>query len=169
MKLVLEELELDDLPVIQKWIDPSVFRIFKDPVDVEQLTRLLSKYKGDEPLELGFRAVNADTGEIVGLLHAVLDHWNSLAHIQQIIVVKNLRGKGIGTEILTRFNERCFTELRLHRVQLFVDNDNTEAIACYKKAGFKTEGLMRDASKVEDGWVSWYSMSLLADEWLPDD
>ena len=59
----------------------------------------------------------------------------------------------------------CFNDLGLHRVQLFVDKDNAEAIACYLKVGFQVEGLMREATRVGSEYISWHSMSILEDEW----
>ena len=91
---------------------------------------------------------------------------NNLAHIGQIVVGEpSLRGLGIGTASLKLFLRICFEELKLHRVQLFVDDDNTGAVACYQKAGFKVEGLMREATRTSTGYISWYSMSVLEDEW----
>ena len=49
-------------------------------------------------------------------------------------------------------------------MQIFVDEANLSAIACYKKVGFKPEGLMREATRTDDGYVSWFSMSILEEE-----
>ncbi|MBU1701798.1 MAG: hypothetical protein KJ970_15145 [Candidatus Eisenbacteria bacterium] len=35
----------------------------------------------------------------------------------------------------------------------------------HRNAGFKVEGLMREATRIQDGYVSWYSMSILEEEW----
>jgi len=168
MKITLEELEQKDLPIICDWIDPNIFQIFQAPVDEEQLERLLSKRHNGLLMEQGLRGVDTKTGEILGLIHIVIDHKNDLAHVQQIVVDPNLRGKGIGTAILKMLLEICFVKHQLHRVQIFVDEDSKQAISCYKKAGFKTEGLMREAAKVKNSYLSWYSMSVLANEWKSD-
>jgi RimJ/RimL family protein N-acetyltransferase len=76
-----------------------------------------------------------------------------------------LWGIGIGTDSITRFLRVCFDDLGLHRAQLFVDEDNAGAIACYRKAGFQVERLMREATKVGPDFVSWYDMSILENEW----
>jgi RimJ/RimL family protein N-acetyltransferase len=59
----------------------------------------------------------------------------------------------------------CFGDLGLHRVQLFVDEDNEPALAFYRKLGFVSDGLMREATKTERGFVSWHCMSMLTGEW----
>jgi len=162
----LEALEPSDLPRILPWIDPDVFRIFRAPVDEEQLKQLLSSYKDEKPISLGYRIVRSSDSALVGMIHATVVWDNNLAHIGQIVVGDpDLRDSGIGTESLKLFLKICFDDLNLHRVQLFVDDDNYGAIACYKKAGFQIEGLMREATKTSSGYISWYSMSILEDEW----
>jgi RimJ/RimL family protein N-acetyltransferase len=82
--------------------------------------------------------------------------------VGQIVVGDpGLRRSGIGTASLLQLLEICFAELGLHRVQLFVDEDNLATIACCRKAGFRDEGLMRDATKTDRGYVSRHSMSIL--------
>lgn len=162
----LDPLDVRDFPLIRPWIDPRVFRIFREPIDDAQLGRLLTKHKDGRPTSLGFRIVRSSDSEIVGLIHATIDGSNNLAHIGQILVGDpTLRNTGLGTASLLQLLPLCFNELGLHRVQIFVDEDNRPAIACYKKVGFKVEGLMREATQTESGYVSWYSMSILQSEW----
>jgi len=162
----LEPLEAADFPVIRPWIDPSLFRVFREPVDDAQLEHLLTKHEDGRPTSLGYRIMRTSDLEILGVVHAVLDWRNHLAHVQQIVIGDpQLRGKGIGTASLHQLFDICFGEVGVHRVQIFVNDDNTSAIACYKRAGFRDEGLMRDATKTENGYLSWHSMSVLEDEW----
>jgi RimJ/RimL family protein N-acetyltransferase len=60
----------------------------------------------------------------------------------------------------------AFDELNLHRVSLGVFDFNLSAIACYEKAGFIKEGLLRDARKNDDEYWNLWEMSILEDEWL---
>jgi len=162
----LETLERSDFPVVRPWIDPRVFRIFREPVDDAQLERLLTRHEDGRPVSLGYRIVRVPDSRLVGVAHVVIDWRNHLAHVQQIVVGDPaLRNLGIGTAGLLLILGVCFDEIGLHRVQIFVDDDNPGAIACYRKAGFSDEGLMRDATKTDDGYVSWHSMSILEDEW----
>jgi len=50
-------------------------------------------------------------------------------------------------------------------VQLFVDEGNEETVAFYRKQGFYTDGLMREAQKIGERFVGWYCMSMLEGEW----
>ena len=166
IEIRLEELEPKDFARIRPWIDPRILRIFRAPVDDDQLGRLLTKYADGKPASLGYRIVRTSDAEVIGLIHATIDWQNSLAHIGQIVVGDPaLRGSGIGTDSLIQFLKVCFDDLGLHRAQLFVDEDNIGAIACYRKAGFQVEGLLREATKVGSNYVSWHSMSILENEW----
>jgi RimJ/RimL family protein N-acetyltransferase len=165
MEIVLEDLKREDLAVIRDWIDPRIFRIFEAPVDEAQLEVLLSRKEGDLREDVGLRAVDGGTGGLLGFLHAVIDRRNDLAHVQQIVVRPDRRGNGIGTSMLRSFLEICFEEHALHRVQIFADEDNEPALACYGRAGFHREGLIRESVRTDEGYVSWYSLSVLEPEW----
>jgi RimJ/RimL family protein N-acetyltransferase len=166
IEIRLEELESKDFPLIRPWIDPRIFRIFRAPVDDDQLGRLLTQYADGKPISLGYRIVRISDAVVIGLIHAVIDWQNKLAHIGQIVVGDPaLRGLGIGTDAIRRFLRVCFDDLNLHRAQIFVDEDNAVAIACYQKAGFQVEGLMREAAKIGSNYISWHSMSILEHEW----
>jgi RimJ/RimL family protein N-acetyltransferase len=165
MEIRLEPLERTDFPVIRDWIDPRLFRIFEAPIDDAQLERLLPREEQGRPVDLGFKAVQIETGSILGFVHAVIDWKDDLVHIQQIIVSASERRGGIGTRLMDHLLAICFTDLGLHRAQLFVDEDNEPAVAFYRKLGFRTDGLMRDAAKVGSTYKSWYCLSILEDEW----
>jgi len=55
--------------------------------------------------------------------------------------------------------------LHLHRLELDVFSFNTRAEKAYIKAGFKREGVLRDAIKDGDTYADDILMSILEDEW----
>ena len=155
-----------DFPVIRHWIDTRLFRRFTKPIDDSQLENLLSRSKDGNLVDYGICAVNSGSNAIVGFAHAVIDWKNELAHIQQIIVGNSEFKKcGVGTTLMQNIFNKCFNELKLNRTQLFVNEDNAPAVNFYRKLGFHTDGLMREATKFEDCFISWYCMSLLKKEW----
>jgi RimJ/RimL family protein N-acetyltransferase len=169
MTIELEELQRGDFSRIRDWIDPAVFRIFKAPVDDRQLERLLSREEKGAPTDIGMRAIDPDTGELVGIIHTVINRENDYAHIQQLVVEPSLRGRGYGSDILTAFLNIGFDAYGWRRVQLFVDEDNLPAIACYERVGFHLDGLMRDVIKTDRGYVGMCVYSILRDEWHSGD
>lgn len=74
-------------------------------------------------------------------------------------------GKGIGSWAIEKTLEFAFQDLGLHRVELNVFSFNPRAIHTYEKAGFKHEGVLRDAVKDGDSYGDDILMAILEDEW----
>lgn len=162
--MTITELDRCDFPTIRDWIDPDLFRAFRAPITDEQLEKLLTRRRDGRLTDLGLKAAD-DTGRVLGLVHVVFEWTNDLGHIQQILVEPASRRHGVGCELMRHTLGVCFEEHRLHRMQLFVKEDNQPAVAFYRKMGFHADGLMRDAWKIEDRYFSWYCMSMLQPEW----
>lgn len=75
-----------------------------------------------------------------------------------------VRGLGYGTEAMRLLLGYLFRQMGLHRVALNVVADNAQAIASYKKCGFREEGREREAVFKDGGWVDGLCMSLLEHE-----
>lgn len=75
------------------------------------------------------------------------------------------RGKGIGTWAVETARDFAFEELKLHRLELNVFSFNPRAEKTYLKAGFKREGVRRDAVLDGDTYGDDILMSILDDEW----
>ena len=75
------------------------------------------------------------------------------------------RGKGIGTWATEVTCDFAFEELHLHRLELDVYSFNPRAERVYLKAGFKREGILRDAVMDGGKYADDILMSILEDEW----
>jgi diamine N-acetyltransferase len=62
-------------------------------------------------------------------------------------------GRGIGSAALPLVLDHCFSVLGTHRVWLDVMPDNARARRVYERAGFREEGVLRDALRRPDGSV----------------
>lgn len=89
------------------------------------------------------------------------------ANFRMAIFQPGLRGKGFGTWAARATRDFAFAELKLHRLELDVFSFNPRAERCYRKAGFRREGVQRDA--VVDSATGAYGddilMALLEEEW----
>jgi diamine N-acetyltransferase len=75
-------------------------------------------------------------------------------------------GRGLGSAALPLVLEHCFDSLGTHRVWLDVMPDNGRARRVYQQAGFREEGLLRDALRRPDGsLVPLVLMAITAGEW----
>lgn len=59
----------------------------------------------------------------------------------------------------------AFEQLYLHRLELDVFSFNPRAEKAYLKAGFKREGVLRDAVKDGDKYADDILMAILEEEW----
>jgi RimJ/RimL family protein N-acetyltransferase len=110
-------------------------------------------------------AIDEDSNEPVGQI-GFSRIWlkTASAHVGPVIVAPQMRGRGIGLKMMQEILHIGFDELYLHRIELVVFDFNKPAIACYEKAGFRTEGLLREVVRMGDTYWNWQAMSILASE-----
>jgi RimJ/RimL family protein N-acetyltransferase len=95
-----------------------------------------------------------------------LDLENGTAGFGIVIGEKAEWNKGYGTETLQAISDFGFGQLRLERIYLEVYPGNTAGQRAYQKAGFTSEGTLRNAHFADGRHHDALIMSLLRDEWL---
>jgi RimJ/RimL family protein N-acetyltransferase len=73
--------------------------------------------------------------------------------------------KGFGGEATRLMVDYAFATLNLHRIQLHVCAENAPAIRIYEKAGFVKEGVLRQAMYRRGGYVDFWVMGILREDW----
>jgi RimJ/RimL family protein N-acetyltransferase len=142
------------------WAGP----IFRWPLDHVQLDRYLAAAEGPGAARRIWRVVEA--GEMVGHVELnAIERTHRTATLSRVLVRPGLRDRGIGTAMIRAALAVAFSELGLHRVDLFVFDSNAGAIACYERLGFRREGRLRDYRRLGDRYLSSLLMSMLEDEW----
>ncbi len=74
------------------------------------------------------------------------------------------RGHGYGYEAVTLLLDFAFKDLNLVRVYLQAFSSNVKAIQLYEKAGFKQEGLLRQAAHIDGDYLDVALMAILREE-----
>ena len=74
-------------------------------------------------------------------------------------------GKGISTEATKQVLAIGFTKLNLNRIMLTVSEPNIGGVKSYHKAGFKEEGILREACFRDHSYHNKIIMSILKKEW----
>lgn len=113
-----------------------------------------------------FFLILAPDGRIVG--ESVINEidWDlRRANFRIALYHSTERGKGIGGWAIETARDFAFEELRLHRLELDVFSFNTRAERAYLKAGFRREGVLRDAVMDGDGYADDILMAILEEEW----
>ncbi len=149
-----------------------------NPLDPQmaRLTGCKTEYTKEEVMEFFKRCINAEDrydlliispqGEILG--ESVLNEidWElRCANFRIGMFHSESCGRGIGSWAIERTLELAFDVLKLHRVELDVFSFNPRAIRAYEKAGFKHEGVRRDALMDHGEYADDLLMAMLEDEW----
>lgn len=149
-----------------------------NPLEKEaaRMTGCKESFTKDEVISFFLKSVNDDDryffliiapdGRIIG--ESVINEIDTdlrCANFRIGIFHKDKRGKGIGTWTVENTRDFAFESLKLHRLELDVFSFNTKAIKTYLKAGFKTEGVLRDAVSDGDKYADDILMAILENEW----
>lgn len=126
------------------WAGP----LFRYPLDESQLEEYLSRATEEPPARRIFKAVDAESGAMIG--HGELSQiWPHLsARLSRVAVGPAWRGQGRGRELIRLLTAEAFNRYDVNRVDLGVVRRNRAALACYRKAGYVPVGVWPGA--VED-------------------
>jgi len=159
-----------DAALLASWMSASPMDLFllssslTFPVKPETL---IEKAERANPEEHRFYSVFLiETGKHAG--HFEIKSINSKHRIgtgAHIILSPEYRDKGMGKDFVELMSKVAFTTLDLYRISLSVHTVNQAAIAAYKKAGYFSEGLLREVLLFDGKRYSLYQMSLLRSEW----
>lgn len=119
----------------------------------------------DDENRYDFLIIDPD-GNIIG--ESVINEidWDvQSANFRIGIFHSNVRKKGIGSWAIRMTCGFAFEQLHLHRLELDVFSFNPGAEKAYLKAGFRREGVLRDAVKDGDTYADDILMAILEDEW----
>ncbi|MCB2291626.1 GNAT family N-acetyltransferase [Clostridium sp. CS001] len=173
MIIKLEKFTCEEIPQLISWVPNNEFLLqWAGPTYTlelleNQLQNDISLMVGEESKSMMFSAKLIESNETVGHIELLwIDRINMSARIGKVLVgKKECRNKGIGLQMVSAALNIAFNQLNLHRVDLGVFDFNLSAIACYKKAGFITEGNLRECRKINGQYWSLVNMSILEDEY----
>lgn len=147
-------------------LDPEVARLTgcKPEFSREEVVSFFLKCVDDE--ERRFFLMIAPDGRIIGesVINEIDEEMRS-ANFRIAVFHSDECGKGIGSWAIRETRDYAFRELKLHRLFLDVFSFNPRAEKAYLKAGFKREGVLRDAIRDGEGFADDILMSILEDEW----
>jgi RimJ/RimL family protein N-acetyltransferase len=139
MKIDIRLAELGDSPVLLEWLnDAEVLKGFPmiDLREIEDAVRVWMSYTH---LQSGLTATL--DGLPVGLANLYIQPYEKLKHqcLLSIIVDPNLRGKGVGTTLLSALIKLAKERFNIETLHLEVYEGNP-AISLYRRMGFKEYG-----------------------------
>jgi len=80
-------------------------------------------------------------------------------------LAESSQGRGVMTRACRAMTDYCINELKLNRVEIQCATGNHRSRAVPKRLGFVEEGVLRQAGKLEAGFVDHVVYSMLAEDW----
>lgn len=166
----LRPLIVDDAIFYHKWVkDKDVIKYSLSKWQRNYSKKEMKDWLANELSQkdkIHFGIIEKSTNNLIG--NAGITHLretNKSGEYFILIGEKESWGKGYGTEVTKLVVAYGFETLGLHRIMLTVSDSNIGGVKTYIKAGFKQEGVMRDASIRDGKFHNKIVMSILESEW----
>ena len=167
-KIGLRPVEETDLEMLARWRNhPDTRRMFFTPFllsldgQKQWYERLLSN-----PARLQFMVVRLADGKIIGTIGLDhIDYRNQEAQAGSIIIEPEGRGQSYAVDSVTTLIGYVFSELNLHRLYARAFAFNKAALKMGERAGFRVEGIARQAAFVDGEFHDVVLQAVLREEW----
>ncbi|MEU3405105.1 GNAT family protein [Streptomyces sp. NPDC006670] len=135
-----------------------------------------ARWRGEDDLEAEIAGDLEDPGtacltirhaqRIVGMIQWYSEDEPDYRHAGiDLFLDPAVHGRGLGTDAVRTLARHLVDDLGHHRIVIDPAADNTAAIRCYEKVGFRPVGIMRQYERGADGtWHDGLLMDLLAAE-----
>src|SRR5450631_599216 len=169
-RVCLRPLERQDLNArYLSWLnDPEVTRYMETgtfPTTVRDLEGFYDEVTGSRN-QVILAVADKKSGQHIGNVKLGPIHWiHRCATFGIMIGDKKSWGKGVGLEATRLMVEYGFDRLNLRRIDLGVFAEHDAALRCYKEAGFKVEGRLRESLFQDGTYKDRVLMGLLRSEY----
>lgn len=169
-RIGLRALEPEDAAQFASWFaDRDVVRYalssYQMPTSLAETRAWLERTIADKAtLTLGITL--RETGTLIGYAGiAGISRINRSGEYFILIGDKECWGRGYGTETTRLIVDYGFGSLNLHRIALTVSVPNAGGVAAYARAGFRQEGVLRQACYRDGQFHDKIVMAILRPEW----
>lgn len=168
----LRAIEREDIPCFLRWMnDPEVtqFLLISSPLSKAMEEKWFERQQEIPPQQGQVLAIEVfENGGWVHIgntgLHDV-DAVSRNAEFGIVIGEKDYWNRGYGRKAANLTLQHGFDNLNLHRIYLYVYETNPRGYSCYEAAGFKKEGVLREAVYKNGTYLDLIVMSVLHSEW----
>ena len=170
-RLFLSPMNPEDAEAYTKWLnDPAVAvglgqyaKMISLPGEQKYLADLASRSSHDFAMVLR----EGNEGRLIGNISLMdVNGVDRTATLGLFLGEEADRGKGYGAEAIRLLLDYGFRTLNLHNIQLHLNGDNAQALACYKKVGFREFGRRRESKFHSGKYVDQIYMDILDSEFL---
>ena len=166
-KVILREQREEDAPYFTYWFNqPQVmFQCgFEKPASEEEIRKTITvSHKREDSVWYTITDLDGNVIGETGLLR-MFPAWHQ-TDLTIIIPDPEMQHKGYGTEAIRIILDMAFKKYEMHRVSIGVVGLNTDALAFYRKIGFKQEGILEEAYYWNNEYSDFVMMRILSQEW----
>ena len=148
----------------RSWLRPWEATSPDGPVSFDMrvgVRRLLQQYRdgGGVPFVMEYDGEVAGQLNVWGLSRgslssATIGYW----------VSERFAGRGITPTSVALATDVCFTDMRLHRMEICIRPENVASLRVVEKLGFRYEGLRRRYIHIDGDWRDHYCFALVREE-----
>lgn len=164
LKKIIEWNENKSADYLLQWAGP----MYNYPLSLGQVENyFLNEVKKENSNIFIYKILLTSTGEIIGTIELrQIDEDKKIGKVCRFLIgEENVRGKGIGTEVLREILRIGFEDLKFKKIILGVFDFNKNAIKCYENVGFIKVKFIKNARKSSNGYWNLYEMAVSKDEW----
>ena len=166
-KIILREQRAEDAKFFAHWFNQPKIMFqcgFAEPTDEEkERTNILVNHKREDALWFTITDLEGNIIGETGLLR-MFPAWRC-TDLSIIIPDPKMQRKGYGSEAIRIMLDLAFRRYEMNRVSIGVVALNTNALAFYKKIGFKEEGIQEQGYYYEGQFSDFVMMRILRSEW----
>ena len=107
-------------------------------------------------------AVEDFEGNLVGRCGPTKVDWKNRVGELGIMIGAAYRGRGYGREAMALLCDFCFRQMNLRKLKVSVLATNEAALRCYKRNGFREEGILKEEVFRDGRYVDVVLLSLLS-------
>jgi len=164
-KIYLSPMNIDDAGIYTKWMNDN--EVSGNLSSYPHAVSYISERRSIEQLSTNgqnFAIVMSENDYLIGNISLMnIDHLNRTANVGLFIGEADKRNNGYGSEALRLILEYGFNTLNLHNIMLRVNEDNTAALTCFKKLGFKEFGRRKEAKFKDGRYIDVVYMEILSE------
>ena len=137
---------------------------FEKPASEEEIRKTITvSHKREDSVWYTITDLDGNIIGETGLLR-MFPAWHQ-TDLTIIIPDPEMQHKGYGTEAIRIMLDMAFKKYEMHRVSIGVVGLNTDALAFYRKIGFKQEGILEEAYYWNNEYSDFVMMRILSREW----
>jgi RimJ/RimL family protein N-acetyltransferase len=155
------------LPATLEWVnDPAMMRLLGRlaPVDADEHRAWFAGLRDRRDCQY-FAVELIASGRHVGNVWLWdIDRVNRRAEVRILFGDDASRGRGYGSDALDAVAQIAFATVQLHRLYAYVFVTNPRAKRAFEKAGFQTEGFLRQERRLNDAYVDVHVLARLSSD-----